>query len=89
MLNPYVWETNNNFLMERLEDMGTYNLWTVQDILKNRTATYNGITSDECITEILEQTSYKRNFHLCYISSRCQMLMFGKRIDTGYVLTHR
>lgn len=63
--------------------MGVYD-WTPQMFLENKAAIYNGIPTDVCILEILEQDSKE-----CRVSPMCFEMMLAKRIDKGYLLTHR
>ncbi|KAK4874240.1 hypothetical protein RN001_013600 [Aquatica leii] len=89
LLNPNIWIINNNFLINELDDLGKYDRWTTAFIIKNRSAKYKNVSSNECLHELLQQTPKDFAEHQCYSSDRCKEFMFGNRIDTGYVLTHR
>lgn len=84
LLNPNAWENNSTFVQNRLKNLGIYHEWTAQMILDNKAAIYKGTPTDVCMSELLEQASTQ-----CRVSPLCYEMMLAKRIDTGYLLSHR
>lgn len=86
LLTPKNWTKHvKPFQYSQIKNWGTYN-WTVSDILKDRSAIFEGIQTDVCISELLLFS--KRNTE-CFVSPLCQKMMLGLRSDFGYLLTHR
>ncbi|KAK5641340.1 hypothetical protein RI129_009887 [Pyrocoelia pectoralis] len=86
LMDAHQWVLNDVFLHNQLHNLGIYGSWTVVNVTKNKIARYNGVSSDDCLTELL---SSLRTHSSCVVSSSCQEFMFGNRVDTGYILTHR
>lgn len=82
LLNPYFWKNDVDFRFGELYDLGIYKSWTIKDILRNKTAVFAGVYSDECLYDLLKDNT-------CTVTSRCKFLMFASRIDISYVLSHR
>ncbi|KAF5287515.1 hypothetical protein FQA39_LY04143 [Lamprigera yunnana] len=82
LIDYRLWIINKDFFVDELEDLAIYQSWTIADVLRNKSAEYNGIHSNDCLEELLASGR-------CFLSDRCRIFMFGKRLDTAYVLTHR
>lgn len=85
MLDPLSWQNNKTFIFGQLKDLDMYETWSVQTLLNNKEAKFNGIPTDVCIEEILTNFSLKE----CKVSPLCAEMMLANRYDTGYLLTHR
>lgn len=86
-MDPKFWRKSSNFSSGVLRNLGHYN-WTSDYILKNKKAEYNGVPTDFCMYELLSKTLGNR-LKKCKPSTFCDEMMFGRRIDHGYLLTHR
>ncbi|KAK9703246.1 protein of unknown function (DUF4735) [Popillia japonica] len=89
LLDSNFWYHRVHFGNGRLKDMGMYQNWTLEYILNNKEAVYNGIHTDVCLTEILKENYEIQAYKDCYISPLCLVVMLGHRTDTMYLLTHR
>ncbi|XP_018561138.1 UPF0764 protein C16orf89 homolog [Anoplophora glabripennis] len=77
----------DDFAFGQIKYLGYYKNWTADTIIQYKRATYKGVKSDVCLREILEQSEPNRR---CYVSSICEEMMWDtRRVDTGYLLTHR
>ncbi|XP_022919123.1 UPF0764 protein C16orf89-like [Onthophagus taurus] len=81
LLEPKLWYKSVSFKSGLLKDFGLHSNWTVDDVMKNKSSSYHGLSSDQCLAEILEND--------CEIGSECSVLMLENRNDTLYVITHR
>ncbi|KAF5302111.1 hypothetical protein FQR65_LT08663 [Abscondita terminalis] len=77
------------FLTNKLQNLEPIKQQFVDNIFKNKIAQYHGISSNECLYELFRQTPRDFKSYHCSIGDRCKEFMFGRRIDSGYVLTHR
>ncbi|XP_068914797.1 UPF0764 protein C16orf89 homolog [Tenebrio molitor] len=81
LLQPRNWITNETFAGPRLQNFGIYPDWTAADMISDKLASYKGVPSDHCLMEILALD--------CHVSRFCDEMMLGRRIDKGYLLSHR
>jgi hypothetical protein len=81
LLEPRHWITNETFAGPRLQNLGIYRDWTAADMISDKLASYKGVPSDHCLMEILALD--------CHVSRFCDEMMLGRRIDKGYLLSHR
>ncbi|KRT86589.1 hypothetical protein AMK59_583, partial [Oryctes borbonicus] len=89
LLDSNFWYHKIDFDNARLEDLGMYQNWTLDYILSNKEAVYNGIHTDVCLEEILRENYEVQAYKDCYVSPLCLVIMLAHRVDTMYLLTHR
>lgn len=84
LLDSYAWKNNKTFVFGKLDNLGIYE-WSVETLLNDQEAKFQGIPTDVCVEELLTDFDSTE----CKIGSLCAEMMLENRNDTGYLLTHR